>query len=126
MKKITPSDLRREAQAMIRDGSMPSLETLLQAIAEAREKYGQQIKVEREAQRRDKRKPRTCFWILELLDATHNCSVMRQLILPPAGFPSVSHSYATWVASHRDGERHSRIFPRIVLCECRRRQKRIL
>jgi vacuolar-type H+-ATPase subunit H len=47
MKKITPSDLRREAQAMIRDGSMPSLETLLQAVAEAREKYTQQIKASR-------------------------------------------------------------------------------
>jgi hypothetical protein len=42
MKKIKPSDLRREAQAMILDGSMPSLETLLQA--DAREKYAQQIK----------------------------------------------------------------------------------
>ena len=43
MKKIKPSDLRREAQAMIRDGSMPSLETLLQTVADAREKYAQQI-----------------------------------------------------------------------------------
>jgi hypothetical protein len=32
---------------MIRDGSMPSLETLLEAIAEAREKYAQQIKASR-------------------------------------------------------------------------------
>jgi hypothetical protein len=41
MKKITPSDLRRLAQAMLRDGSMPTLETLLEAVAEAREKYAQ-------------------------------------------------------------------------------------
>jgi hypothetical protein len=47
MKKIKPSDLRREAQVMIREGSMPSLETLLQAVADAREKYAQQIKASR-------------------------------------------------------------------------------
>jgi hypothetical protein len=35
--KIKPSDLRRQAAAMIRDGSMPALETVLQAVAEARE-----------------------------------------------------------------------------------------
>jgi hypothetical protein len=46
-KKIKPSDLRRQAQAMIRDGSMPSLETLLQAVAEAREKYAVKIKISR-------------------------------------------------------------------------------
>lgn len=38
MKKIKPSDLRREAEAMIRDGSMPCLEALLEAAACAREK----------------------------------------------------------------------------------------
>jgi hypothetical protein len=47
MKKIKPSDLRREAQAMIRDGSMPSLETVLQAVADAREKYAEQLKLTR-------------------------------------------------------------------------------
>jgi hypothetical protein len=47
MKKITPSDLRREAQAMIVDGSMPSLEAVLKAVADAREKYADQIKLTR-------------------------------------------------------------------------------
>jgi hypothetical protein len=41
--KIKPSDLRKQAQAMIRDGSMPSLETLLQAVADTREKYSGEI-----------------------------------------------------------------------------------
>jgi hypothetical protein len=44
MKKIKPSDLRREAAAMVRDGSMPSLDTVLQAVADAREKYSAEIK----------------------------------------------------------------------------------
>jgi predicted rRNA methylase YqxC with S4 and FtsJ domains len=43
MKKIAPSDLRTQAKAMIRDGTMPSLETLLQAIADVREKYVEQL-----------------------------------------------------------------------------------
>jgi hypothetical protein len=47
MKKIKPSDLRQEADAMIRDGSMPSLEAVLQAVAGARQKYAQQIKTSR-------------------------------------------------------------------------------
>lgn len=47
MKKIKPSDLRREAEAMIRDGSMPSLETVLQAVADAREKYAEHVKATR-------------------------------------------------------------------------------
>ena len=46
-RKIRRSDLRRQAQAMIRDGSMPTLETLLQAVAGVREKYAQQIKASR-------------------------------------------------------------------------------
>jgi hypothetical protein len=45
--KIEPSDLRKQAQAMIRDGSMPSLDTVLQAVADAREKYAKQIKESR-------------------------------------------------------------------------------
>jgi hypothetical protein len=53
MKKIKPSDLRREAAAMIRDGSMPPLETVLQAVAEMRKKYGGEIKASRN--RRGKR-----------------------------------------------------------------------
>ena len=34
--KITPSDLRRQAEAMIAAGTMPSLATVLKAIAEVR------------------------------------------------------------------------------------------
>lgn len=41
--KITPSDLRTEAQRLIEAGSMPKVETLLAAIADARKKYGSQI-----------------------------------------------------------------------------------
>ena len=37
--KITPSDLRRQAEAMIAAGTMPSLETVLQAVAESRAEY---------------------------------------------------------------------------------------
>jgi hypothetical protein len=52
--KIKPSDLRRQAAAMIRDGSMPPLETVLKAVADAREKYSAEIKGSRN--RRGKRK----------------------------------------------------------------------
>jgi hypothetical protein len=38
-KKITPSDLRRQAEAMIAAGTMPSLETVLQTVAETRAEY---------------------------------------------------------------------------------------
>jgi len=37
--KIKPSDLCSEAKNLIRDGKMPDLETLLQAVADARQKY---------------------------------------------------------------------------------------
>lgn len=37
--KVTPSDLRRQAEAMIAAGTMPSLEAVLQAIAESRTEY---------------------------------------------------------------------------------------
>lgn len=37
--KITPSDLRRQAEAMIAAGTMPSLETVLKAVAESRTEY---------------------------------------------------------------------------------------
>jgi hypothetical protein len=39
MKKITPSDLRAEAQRLIQTGEMPKLEDVLKAISEVREKY---------------------------------------------------------------------------------------
>jgi hypothetical protein len=42
-KKIKPSDLEREAQRLIREGKLPSLEELLDAIAETREEYQQKI-----------------------------------------------------------------------------------
>ncbi len=37
--KITPSDLRRQAESMVAAGTMPSLETVLQAVAQTRAKY---------------------------------------------------------------------------------------
>ena len=39
--KITPSDLRRQAEAMIAAGTMPSLETVLKAMAEVRVELNQ-------------------------------------------------------------------------------------
>lgn len=41
--KLKPSDLEAEAQRLIDSGRMPSLETLLQVIAETREEYRDQI-----------------------------------------------------------------------------------
>ena len=38
-KKITVSDLRKQAEAMVAAGAMPSLETVLQIVAEVRAKY---------------------------------------------------------------------------------------
>jgi hypothetical protein len=38
-KKITPSDLRAEAQRLVAAGKMPKLEDLLQSVAETRSKY---------------------------------------------------------------------------------------
>ncbi len=46
-KLITPSDLRREAQRLIREGKMPSLEQLLRAVADVRQKYGPKFKAAR-------------------------------------------------------------------------------
>jgi hypothetical protein len=40
---------------MIRAGSMPSLETVLQAVANAREKYAQQIKASRKRTNQNKK-----------------------------------------------------------------------
>jgi len=41
--KITPSDLRKQAEALIASGRMPTLDELLQAVFEARRKYVPQI-----------------------------------------------------------------------------------
>jgi hypothetical protein len=38
-KKITPLDLRKQADELIAAGKMPSLDAVLQAVAETREKY---------------------------------------------------------------------------------------
>jgi len=38
-KKITLSDLRRQAEAMLADGTMPNLEAVLEAVAEVRAIY---------------------------------------------------------------------------------------
>jgi hypothetical protein len=38
-KTITVSDLRKQAEEMLKNGTMPSLDTVLQAVAETREKY---------------------------------------------------------------------------------------
>ena len=37
--KITPSDLRRQAETMVAAGTMPSLEAVVKAIAESRAEY---------------------------------------------------------------------------------------
>jgi hypothetical protein len=42
-RKIKPSELEAEAQRLIDSGQMPPLEELLQAVAETREKYRDQI-----------------------------------------------------------------------------------
>ena len=38
-KKITSSDLRKRADELIQSGKMPSLETVLKAVAETRKKF---------------------------------------------------------------------------------------
>ena len=43
MEKITPTDLRKQAEELIRDGKMPTLEQLLAVVAETREKYTAKI-----------------------------------------------------------------------------------
>ncbi len=53
-KKLTASDLRRQAEAMVAAGTMPNLETVLQAVSEIRAKYVPLIKTARlEARRED-------------------------------------------------------------------------
>jgi hypothetical protein len=47
---ISPSDLRREAQRLITANEMPSLEELLLAVADVREKYGPRLKRLRESE----------------------------------------------------------------------------
>jgi hypothetical protein len=49
--KITPSDLRRQAGAMVANGTMPSLEDVLKAVASTREEFVPKI---REARRQAK------------------------------------------------------------------------
>ncbi len=38
-RKLTESDLRRQAEAMVAAGTMPSFETVLQIVSEVRVKY---------------------------------------------------------------------------------------
>ena len=47
-KKITQSDLRKRAAELIAAGKMPSLDAVLQAVAETRKKYVPQILKARE------------------------------------------------------------------------------
>jgi uncharacterized linocin/CFP29 family protein len=75
MKKIKPSDLRREAQAMILDGSMPSLETLLEAVADAREKYAKQIRASRKLTRLSKENTLTNLDLSEITRTKRTTSV---------------------------------------------------
>ncbi len=42
-KKIHPSDIRRQAEAMVAAGTMPSLETVLEAVASVRQKFRPKI-----------------------------------------------------------------------------------
>ena len=46
-KKKSVDDLRREAAALVAEGKMPSLEAVLKAVAESREKYADKIKAAR-------------------------------------------------------------------------------
>jgi len=43
MDKVTPSNLREEAQRLIAAGKMPSLDEVLQSVAGTREKYVPQV-----------------------------------------------------------------------------------
>ena len=47
--KITPSDLEAHAQVLIELGMMPSLETVLNAVADTRKKYLPKIEAARRA-----------------------------------------------------------------------------
>lgn len=52
--KLTFADLQAEAERLIESGEMPSLEDLLSAVAEAREKYRPKILAARGTARRSK------------------------------------------------------------------------
>ena len=51
-KKITSSDLRKRADELIAAGKMPSLDTVLQAVAETRKKFVRKILKAREEAKR--------------------------------------------------------------------------
>jgi hypothetical protein len=52
VKKLTEKQLQREAAKLIREGRMPSLETLCEAILETRKKYRLKIlRARREARK---------------------------------------------------------------------------
>jgi hypothetical protein len=51
----TPSDLRRQAEQMIEDCTMPELEDLLRAVAKACERYQQKILGARHGRRSESR-----------------------------------------------------------------------
>ncbi len=46
-KLISPSDLRADAQQLLEEGKMPSLDQLLAAVASVRQKYGPKLKAAR-------------------------------------------------------------------------------
>jgi hypothetical protein len=51
-KKISVSDLRAEAERLVASGKMPSLDTVLQAVASTREKFRPKIlKARKEAEK---------------------------------------------------------------------------
>ena len=53
MKKLTEKQLQHEAEKLIREGRMPSLETLCTAVLEARKKYANQIRRARREARKE-------------------------------------------------------------------------
>ncbi len=52
-KKIRPSDLQRQAEAMVANKTMPTLETILQTVFGIRAKYVPLIKTARLGTRRE-------------------------------------------------------------------------
>lgn len=52
-KLIKPSDLRTEAQRLLKTGDMPDLDTLLKVVADARQKYSPFLKVVRRLENPD-------------------------------------------------------------------------
>jgi multidrug efflux pump subunit AcrA (membrane-fusion protein) len=48
VKRISVSDLRRQAEELVRNGQMPSLDAVLAAIAETRKEYRRSQKTEKE------------------------------------------------------------------------------